>query len=187
MSIKKVLGGVAIAAGLVAAFSAVGADSQPAEKGQAAAKGRAHSYYFSFVGKRRTFEEDGVTNVEVVVPNDKSEGRYNVITAQWNHDFQVQPHYHKTHSETFYVLDGQVEWTVGGETHVLNKGDAVYIPPNTVHSIRVVGGKPMQNLMIYEPGGYENQTDFRMNYTKEQLKDPEIQRRVRAAGDFNLP
>lgn len=148
--------------------------------------GRPHKYYFSIQGKRRTFQEDGVSNVEVVVPNNVSEGRYNVITANWNSDFRVPSHYHKTHSETFFVIDGQVEWTVEGETHVLNAGDALYIPPNSVHSVRVVGDKQMKSLMIYEPGGYEDQADFKMNYTAEELKDPKVIARIRAAGDFNL-
>lgn len=187
MTIKRgVLGSIALGATLALALPATGADA-PGAKPATTDTGRVHRYYFSFAGKRPTFVEDGVTNVEVVVPNDKSEGRYNIITAQWNADFQVQPHYHKHHSETFYVLDGEVEWTVGGETHILKKGDAVYIPPNTIHSIKVVGGKPIQNMMIYEPGGYEQQADFRMNYTAEELKDPEVKKRIRALGDFNLP
>lgn len=148
--------------------------------------GRPHGYYFSLGGKRRTFQEDGVANVEVVVPNNVSEGRYNVITSDWNADFKVPPHFHRHHSETFYVLGGEVEWTVEGETHVLHQGEAIFIPPNTVHSVRVVGGKSMKNLLIYEPGGYEDQADFKMNYSAAELKDPKIVARIRAAGDFNL-
>lgn len=129
-------------------------------------------HVFSMSGKRPSFEEEGVTDVEVVVTKAQSEGRYSIIRSRWLSTFQVVPHLHQEHSETFYVLDGQVEWTVGGETHVLNSGDAIYIPPNTVHSVKVVGGKDMHTLMIYEPGGYEEQADYKMNYTKEELQDP---------------
>lgn len=188
MSLK--IGAVKVAAAAMLAMTA-GALAQTGvaqsdTKRPAVNEGRPHKYYFSFQGKRRTFEEDGVENVEVVIPNDVSEGRYNVITADWNSDFRVPSHYHKTHSETFFVVAGQVEWTVEGETHVLNAGDALYIPPNTVHSIRVVGDQQMKSLMIYEPGGYEDQADFKMNYTAEELKDPKVIARIRAAGDFNL-
>lgn len=185
------IGSAKVAAAAILAMAGAGAAVQPGlaqDDGKRAAvnEGRPHKYYFSFQGKRRTFEEDGVDNVEVVVPNDVSEGRYNVITANWNSDFRVPSHYHKTHSETFFVIAGQVEWTVEGETHVLNAGDALYIPPNSVHSIRVVGDQQMKSLMIYEPGGYEDQADFKMNYTAEELKDPKVIARIRAAGDFNL-
>ncbi|QKR98416.1 cupin domain-containing protein [Sphingomonas sp. CL5.1] len=170
------------AAGLAAGYGWA-QDEQPRATVNA---GRPHGYYFSLDGKRRTFQEDGVANVEVVVPNNVSEGRYNVITSDWNADFKVPPHFHRHHAETFYVLGGEVEWTVEGETHVLHRGEAIFIPPNTVHSVRVVGGKPMRNLLIYEPGGYEDQVDFKMNYSAAELKDPRIVARIRAAGDFNL-
>ncbi len=141
-------------------------------------------HVFSLNGARSSFEEDGVTDVEVVVTKEQSEGRYTILRSRWLSTFQVPPHYHKVHSETFFVLDGEVEWTVGGETHVMRSGDAVYIPPNTVHSVRVVGGKDMIMLMIYEPGGYEEQADYKMNYTAEELEDPEIKDRIRKMGDF---
>lgn len=140
---------------------------------------------FSMSGHRLSFEEDGVTEIEVVVTNAQSEGRYSVMRSRWLSTFQVPPHFHKSHSETFYVLDGQVEWTVSGETRVLKPGDAVHIPPNTVHSVRVVGGQDMHMLMIYEPGGYEEQADYKMNFTPEELQDPEVKARIRKMNDFH--
>jgi len=143
-------------------------------------------HFFSMAGARSSFEEDGVADVEVVVTNTQSEGRYSIMYSRWLSTFQVPPHCHKTHSETFYVLDGQVEWTVDGEARVLNRGDAVFIPPNTAHSVRVVGGKDMLTLMIYEPGGYEDQADYKMNFTAEELEDPEVKDRIRKRGDFHV-
>lgn len=180
------LGAAAILALGVAGMAAESGWAQRDEARATTNPGRPHGYYFSLNGKRRTFQEDGVQNVEVVVPNNVSEGRYNVITSDWNADFRVPPHYHRHHSEAFYVLGGEVEWTVEGETHVLHTGEAIFIPPNTVHSVRVVGGKSMKNLLIYEPGGYEDQADFKMNYSEQELKDPKVIARIRAAGDFNL-
>lgn len=141
-------------------------------------------HVFSLAGKRPSFEEDGVTDVEVIVTKAQSEGCYTIMVSRWLSTFEVPPHYHKTHAETFYVLDGQVEWTVEGETHVLKTGDALYVPPNTVHSVRVLGGQDSHNMLIYEPGGYEEQTDYRMNYTPEELQTPEIRDRIRRLSDF---
>lgn len=143
-------------------------------------------YVFSMAGKRPTFEEDGVTDMEIVVTKEQSEGRYTIMISRWLSMFEVPPHFHKDHSETFYVLDGQVEWTVAGETRILSAGDALYVPPNTVHSVRVVGGKDSRNMLIYEPGGYEDQVDFKMNYTAEELKDPAVKDRIRKMSDFNV-
>lgn len=143
-------------------------------------------HVFSMAGQRPSFEEDGVTDVELIVSKVQSEGRYSIMKSRWLSTFEVPPHCHKKHSETFYVLDGQVEWTVEGETHVLNPGDALYVPPNAVHSVRVLGGKDSHNMLIYEPGGYEEQTDYKMNYTAEELQTPEIRDRIRKMSDFHV-
>jgi len=143
-------------------------------------------YYFSKVGNRTTFEEDGLEDAEVIVSNEQSEGRYTIMVGRWLSTFQVPPHYHKTHAETFYIVDGEVEWTVEGETHILRAGDALYVGPNVVHSVRVVGGKDMHNILVDTPGGYEDQVDLKMNYTKEELEDPEIKARIRLKSDFNV-
>ena len=141
-------------------------------------------HVFSMAGSRPAFEEDGVTDVELIVTKAQSEGRYSIMVSRWLSTFQVPPHCHKEHAETFYVLDGQVEWTVAGETRVLNPGDALYVPPNTVHSVRVLGGKDSHNMLIYEPGGYEEQADFKMNYSAAELEQPEIRERIRRMSDF---
>ncbi|MCZ2122163.1 MAG: cupin domain-containing protein [Anaerolineales bacterium] len=146
----------------------------------------AKKYVFSMAGQRPSFEEDGVTDIQLVVTKAQSEGRYSIMVSRWLSTFEVPPHFHREHSETFYVLDGQVEWTVEGETHILKAGDALYVPPNTVHSVRVIGGVDSHNMLIYEPGGYEDQVDFKMNYTAEELATPEVRERIRKMSDFNV-
>jgi unsaturated pyranuronate lyase len=37
------------------------------------------------------------------------------------------------------VIDGELEFEVGGETRMLRRGDAVVIPPNTPHGARSLG------------------------------------------------
>ncbi|HDQ73319.1 MAG TPA: cupin domain-containing protein [Chloroflexi bacterium] len=143
-------------------------------------------HFFSLAEERATFEEEGIADAEIVVSNVQSEGRYSIIYARWLSTFEVPLHYHKTHSETFYVLDGQVEWTVEGETRVLSAGDAVYIPPNATHRVRVLGDRDALNLLVYEPGGYEEQVDYKMNFTPEELEDPDVKDRIRKKNDFHV-
>jgi quercetin dioxygenase-like cupin family protein len=49
----------------------------------------------------------------------------------------VFPHSHPTH-EFYYVTSGRGVMTVGGEDRPIAQGDLVYIPPDTVHSLRPV-------------------------------------------------
>ncbi len=170
---------LALAAAVVVTLAAAGAVLSHAE--QPVSK----TGYFSFTGKRPTFHEDNIRQIEVVVSGNDSSGRQSVIESYWQPAFVVPPHFHKKHAETFFVISGQVEWTVGGETHVLGAGDAVHIPPNTIHSVKVVGGKEMHSLMIYEPGDYEGQVSYAAGFTAEQRKDPKLRQQLNELSDFH--
>ncbi|MGC4027548.1 MAG: cupin domain-containing protein [Steroidobacteraceae bacterium] len=139
--------------------------------------------YFSFAGKRPSYEDDGTS--DVALSSKDSGGRLNVQDEVWKAGFAVGPHFHRNHSETFYVLDGRVEWTVAGETQVLSRGDAVHIPPNTVHSARALDNRPLHTLMFYNPSGYDEHLERQALYTAEELRDPAIRKLLRRQGDFN--
>lgn len=174
---KTLLGScVLVAAALsVASAPSIGAEAPKKRAGQ----------YFSFAGKRPSFRQEGTTKSDVAVSSEASEGLFTLQDEIWYPTFEVGPHFHKTHHETFYVVSGRVEWTVGGETHAMGPGDSVHIPANTVHSVKVLDGKNAHMLMIYSPGGYEEHMAREEAYTLEQLKDPKIRDELRKLNDFN--
>ncbi len=51
-------------------------------------------------------------------------------------------HSHDLGGETFIVMDGQIEFTVDGESAVCTTGQAIYVPPRTTHAVRAVGDAP---------------------------------------------
>ena len=51
----------------------------------------------------------------------------------------VFPHSHPTH-EFYYVTSGRGIMTIDAEDRPIAQGDLVYIPPDTVHSLRPTGG-----------------------------------------------
>jgi mannose-6-phosphate isomerase-like protein (cupin superfamily) len=53
-----------------------------------------------------------------------------------------QVHSHDLGGETFVVMQGQIEFTVGGEQVVAQQGQAIYVPPRTTHAVRAVGDQP---------------------------------------------
>jgi len=140
--------------------------------------------YFSFAGKRISYDRKEVVS-DVAVSSYQSDGRFTMLDEIWKPGFAVIPHCHYTHSEIFYIISGEVEWTVNGETHVMKAGDSLYIPPKAVHAVRVVGNQDLHTLMLYAPGGYEDQIEREKEYTEEQLKDPKIKAKVRKLDDFN--
>ncbi len=43
-------------------------------------------------------------------------------------------HEHETTDHVQYILKGKMKVDLGGETHTVEKGDSLYIPPETPHS-----------------------------------------------------
>jgi mannose-6-phosphate isomerase-like protein (cupin superfamily) len=66
----------------------------------------------------------------------------------------VDPHFHKAHSDSFYVLEGEVEFHVGDEVVEATAGSYVLAPPSVVHWFRNVGNRPVRMLNLHTPGGF---------------------------------
>jgi quercetin dioxygenase-like cupin family protein len=66
----------------------------------------------------------------------------------------VDPHFHKGHSDSFYVLEGEVEFHVGDEVVQGTPGTYVLAPPNVVHYFRNVSDQPARILNLHTPGGF---------------------------------
>jgi Cupin domain len=55
-----------------------------------------------------------------------------VVSAVESHDVPgggPPPHIHHREDETFQILEGEYEWTVGGKTFVAQKGATIFAPP----------------------------------------------------------
>ena len=54
---------------------------------------------------------------------------------------EVKKHKHVVHSEHVYILDGEGEMLLGEKTFKVKKGDLIFIPKNTPHSLKVIDRK----------------------------------------------
>lgn len=61
-------------------------------------------------------------------------------------------HFHKTFSESFYVLDGEVRLFDGANWVTAVKGDYLYVPPNGIHAFRNESDDPASMLILFAPG-----------------------------------
>jgi quercetin dioxygenase-like cupin family protein len=66
----------------------------------------------------------------------------------------VGPHFHKGHSDSFYVLEGELEFHVGDEVVRGSPGTFVLAPPRVVHFFRNVSGETVHVLNLHAPGGF---------------------------------
>lgn len=61
------------------------------------------------------------------------------------------PHFHKRHVDSFYVLEGELEFQVGSETHRAGPGAFVAVSPGTIHAFTNPGPGSVRFLNAHSP------------------------------------
>jgi quercetin dioxygenase-like cupin family protein len=65
--------------------------------------------------------------------------------------FEVSPHTHDDHVDSFFVLDGLVEFVHGDDTIAARAGEFVAAPPGTRHGFRSANGDWARMLNLHAP------------------------------------
>jgi quercetin dioxygenase-like cupin family protein len=65
------------------------------------------------------------------------------------------PHVHSREEEGFYVLEGEITFTVNGERVVAGAGTFANMPVGTPHSFKNESGQPARMLISVAPAGLE--------------------------------
>jgi len=65
------------------------------------------------------------------------------------------PHVHHREDEAFWVLEGDLEVSVGGSTFRAGAGSSVHLPRGVVHSFQNLGSGPARFLTLVVPAGLE--------------------------------
>jgi mannose-6-phosphate isomerase-like protein (cupin superfamily) len=64
---------------------------------------------------------------------------------------EVKTHKHVSHTEHVYILDGTGEMTLADKKFSVKKGDMIFIPKNTFHSLKVTSSTPVKVLSVQAP------------------------------------
>lgn len=64
---------------------------------------------------------------------------------------EVKSHKHLKHSEQVLVLEGEARMKLGNEEFRIAKGDLIFIPCNTYHSVKSTSDVPLKVLSIQSP------------------------------------
>lgn len=62
------------------------------------------------------------------------------------------PHFHKTISESFYILSGTVRLYDGAKWIDATPGDFLFVPEGGIHAFRNESGEPASMLLLFAPG-----------------------------------
>jgi mannose-6-phosphate isomerase-like protein (cupin superfamily) len=63
----------------------------------------------------------------------------------------VDPHVHDDHVDSFYILEGEAEFTLGDETVRATPGTFVAVPAGIVHGFRSVGDVDLRIMNVHAP------------------------------------
>jgi quercetin dioxygenase-like cupin family protein len=99
-------------------------------------------------------------------------------------------HVHRAEDETFYVLEGELEFLSEGNRFVGRAGSCVFLPRDVPHGFRVIGTGPARFLILVSPGGFEGfvaglsqpMTEAKM----PEPTEPDMARLVQLAEQFRL-
>jgi quercetin dioxygenase-like cupin family protein len=97
--------------------------------------------------------------------------------------FATGRHVHRVQEETFYMLEGECEWHVGGDVVRATPGTYLFIPPGVPHNITNVSDKPARVLMTVSPPGHEHYFEELAELTAKGAPDAKAIGELRARFD----
>jgi mannose-6-phosphate isomerase-like protein (cupin superfamily) len=94
----------------------------------------------------------GTTSVHYLATGAATEGEFGLYRWDMTGPGGPDPHFHRTMSESFFVLSGAVRlydgrrWVDGGP------GDFLHVPVGGIHAFRNASGAPASMLLLFAPG-----------------------------------
>ncbi len=90
-----------------------------------------------------------------LVTGEDTNGKYALWEAVVPPGGGPPPHVHSREEEGFYVLEGEITFTVGGERVVATAGTFANMPVGTPHSFKNESDRPAKMLISVAPAGLE--------------------------------
>jgi len=101
-------------------------------------------------------------------------------------DFDAADHNHVQEGEFFYVLEGEVDFTIGNKRMIGGPGTFGYAPPMGTHAFKPVGGKPAVLLHWNMPGGHERMAEGMAKLSRSGDQTPESKKRVQEVHEYHF-
>ena len=103
-------------------------------------------------GTQFPFGDDTVT---IKVASNETNGEYSLMHWIVASDAFAPAHIHDEYEETFYVLEGKLQFTVGDDVVDVEAGDFIRCPAGTRHGYENLSGREAVLLVGFTPGGME--------------------------------
>lgn len=96
------------------------------------------------------------------------------------------PHFHRSFSESFYILSGTVRIYDGTAWADARPGDFFHVPPGGIHAFRNDSGQPASMLILFSPGA-PREAYFEGIVPMARASDEEREAFIRAHDQFAVP
>jgi len=92
--------------------------------------------------------------ISILISSKDTGGSFSLIHGYEIQGLEPPPHTHTKEDESFYIMDGEINYTVGNQVFIAKTGNWVFLPRNIQHSFNVVSEKA-EVLIHLSPGGFE--------------------------------
>ncbi|CAI5475031.1 unnamed protein product [Closterium sp. Yama58-4] len=93
--------------------------------------------------------------VRVKADAEQTGGSYSVLEYEVPAGEGTEEHIHTREHEAWFLLDGQMTWTIEKETYKAFPGSFMHMPLGRAHSFRNNSDRPARMLVVCMPGGLE--------------------------------
>ena len=90
-----------------------------------------------------------------LVTGEETNGKYALWEALVPPGGGPPPHVHSREEEGFYILEGEITFTINGERVVAKAGTFANMPVGTPHAFKNESGQPAKMLISVAPAGLE--------------------------------
>jgi mannose-6-phosphate isomerase-like protein (cupin superfamily) len=92
----------------------------------------------------------------IVVRGNQTADQFTIIEGIVYINEEAGNHYHMREDETFFIINGTLQFYVDGDQFCARAGTTVYIPRNATQSVRNLNSKPVHIQILFAPSGIEN-------------------------------
>jgi quercetin dioxygenase-like cupin family protein len=98
-------------------------------------------------------------------------GAYALMEDNLKREFALGLHLHRQHAETFYILDGNVDFYIDSDWMTAVPATTVHIPPGVPHAVVLAPGQTGKMLMIFQPAGFDQYLAELARMTEQDFAD----------------
>src|SRR6185295_14064717 len=124
--------------------------------------------------KHRTIENPIIKDkATFILTSEETDGDLTLVEFELESGGGNFPHYHKTYSEKFTVLEGKLTLSVGSSTRVLERDDSFMVSPMVKHCFNNYSESKVKFLVELRPGQPEFEKVLAIGYglAKDGLTD----------------